>query len=63
MGKKVLVAMPTSHTPPLLPPHPVQSFLHVRASYRARRCENHWMPNLVKMADGVTPPVLNRKSV
>jgi len=63
MGEEVLVAMPTNHAPPPVPTHPIQSFVHVRASYRTRRGGNRWMPNLVKMADGVTPPVLHRKSV
>jgi len=63
MGEEVLVATSISHAPPPLPSHPIQSFVHIRVSYRARRGENRWMPNLVKMTDGVTPPVLNRKSV
>jgi hypothetical protein len=61
MRKEVLVAMPTSHAPPPVP-HPIQIFIHVEHLTGARRGENCWMPNLMKMADGVTPPVLNRKS-
>jgi hypothetical protein len=48
MGGEVLDAMPTSHAPPPLPPHPIQSFVRVEHCTGARRGENHWMPNLMK---------------
>jgi hypothetical protein len=43
--------------------HPIRSFVHVEYLPGARRGEKCWMPNLVKMAGGVTPSVLSRKSV
>jgi hypothetical protein len=57
MGEEVLVTVPTSHAPLPLPPHPISSFVHVEHLTGARRGEICWMPTLVKMADGVTPPV------
>jgi hypothetical protein len=29
----------------------------------AKRGENRWVPNLVNMADGVTPPILNPETL
>jgi hypothetical protein len=62
MREEVLVAMPTSQAPPPVP-HPIQIFIHVEHRTGARRGENCCMPNLVKMADGLTPSVLNRRSI
>jgi hypothetical protein len=64
MEEEVLVVMPNSPAPPPLPPHTIQSFVHVEHLTGVRRGEICWMPNLVEMADGVTPPVLqNPESV
>ena len=61
-GEQVLVAVPAGHAPPLLPPFRSE-LTSRRASLRAKKGANLWVPNLVNMAVGTTPPVLNSGSV
>jgi hypothetical protein len=56
--RSLLVAVPASHAPPALPPHPISD-----RRLGAKRGENYSVPNLVNMADGVTPLILNLESV
>jgi len=54
--------MPACHAPlPLLPYR--SEVTSRRASLRANRGENLWVPNLVNMADEITTPVLNPELV
>ena len=36
---------------------------HVERLVGAKEVKNHWVPDLVNTADGVTPPVVNPESV
>jgi len=58
----VLVAVPACYAPPRLPPFQYKATSR-RASLRAKRGANFWVPNLVNMADGATSPILNSGSV
>ena len=58
----MLVAVPAGHAPPLLPPFRSE-LTSRRASLRAKRGANLWVPNLANKAGGTTPSILNSGSV
>lgn len=58
----LLVAVTVSHTLPLLP-QLILSVIQIHNLSWAKRGENHWEPNLVNMADVVTPLILTPECV
>jgi hypothetical protein len=59
---RLLVDVPASNAPPPLPPRTIWNDVYVQSLLGAKRGENHWVPNLANMADGVTAPIVNPES-
>jgi len=51
--------MPTSHARSPLRHHPELSDIHIERLLGAKRGENRWVPQLMNVVVGITPPILN----